>query len=403
MGQAHRGTRAVNAPSRLPDQGRLTGTGRRVRGAASTGGTTASPSRSRTVRDLEVSEAVGVSARVSNRSSSRSSRRCWSESWSTVHRQRASGQCAAIDRQSHPDTDDRPSRKPNSVAALGAALGAAVRSIVPFAKLHRFYMHLNFSVVIIGALFFESRGLGGLKSEGGMGRVLAELAKLYVSFNVFLYGGIYTMNAVADAAEDAAHATKRERPIASGRISSKLATAYAVGLVSLGYCTGAMWWGAPAVGLFSLFVVVNFCYSLCLRNVKRARFVSVSTTAPLRLLLGATIAQTSVPTEALVMAYLFMMGAQSTKVRAEHNLRGGVVDGFRRYTLEATTFAGTAACIAYHLTASDTPNVPFCVLVVASNLVFVVLMGHSAAAAELLYYKSGAESTKHMSAHVLQE
>ena len=75
--------------------------------------------------------------------------------------------------------------------------------VTPFLKLIRFYLHQNFAIVVFGSLFF---GGDHYAAEGGgwnMEQRLMDLLVTYFSFNVCLYGGIYTINAVTDADEDA--------------------------------------------------------------------------------------------------------------------------------------------------------------------------------------------------------
>ena len=69
--------------------------------------------------------------------------------------------------------------------------------------------HASFVTVVVGALLFADRVDGVLALR---------LALLYVSFNLLLYGGIYTFNDIADRAADARHPAKRLRPIASGEL-----------------------------------------------------------------------------------------------------------------------------------------------------------------------------------------
>jgi hypothetical protein len=156
-------------------------------------------------------------------------------------------------------------------------------SLLPFAELIRFYLHQNFSVVIIGSFLFST--------PTSVVDHLVTLAKLYLSFNVCLYvgsssstssphsnshdvarkarvhaidtcctslrcvlhtyaciarpphrcpraepspslpsaralalpppryGGIYTLNAVTDMEEDKAHPVKCQRPVPRGAVS----------------------------------------------------------------------------------------------------------------------------------------------------------------------------------------
>jgi 4-hydroxybenzoate polyprenyltransferase len=54
--------------------------------------------------------------------------------------------------------------------------------------------HASFVTVAVGALLF---------AESFDALLVLRLAALYVSFNVLLYGGIYTFNDIADRAADA--------------------------------------------------------------------------------------------------------------------------------------------------------------------------------------------------------
>src|SRR5687767_6783039 len=91
--------------------------------------------------------------------------------------------------------------------------------------------HASFLTIAIGALLFA----------GTPDRTLAlRLAVLYVSFNVLLYGGIYTFNDIADRADDARHPAKALRPIASGRIGVATAAAAGAALCAAGIAIAVM-------------------------------------------------------------------------------------------------------------------------------------------------------------------
>ena len=93
----------------------------------------------------------------------------------------------------------------------------ALQAVKPYLLLIRFYLHLNYNVVVIGSVFFPGPHVPVLDR-------VAALLKMYLCFNVCLYGGIYTMNAVTDAEEDRRHPSKRARPIPSGAVSEAAGT-----------------------------------------------------------------------------------------------------------------------------------------------------------------------------------
>jgi len=251
------------------------------------------------------------------------------------------------------------------------------RSLAPFLALIRFYLHKNYAVVLIGSLFFEGPAIPAAE------RAL-DLLKMYVSFAVCLYGGIYTMNAVTDAAEDREHPTKCARPVPSGAVSEPAAILWSLSLIGGGYALSYVWYGVRYFPIFSAFLAINVAYSLVFRNVRYSRFFTAALTSPCRLALGSMMARATISAECFVMAYLFMVGAHSSKIRAEYNLRATSADGFKPGALEAATFSATAACIGMNLL-GEQPNPLFCAAVVASNLFFVVGCACSNTVARFMY------------------
>lgn len=119
---------------------------------------------------------------------------------------------------------------------------------------------------------------------------LANTALVWKSVEAFLIfcvlsGAVYLVNDVADVAKDRLHATKRSRPIASGKLSRGDAIAAAV-LLSLAALALAAWvgWGFFTVSLF--FFALNFLYSLALKRVVLVDVMSISLSFVLRAIAG---------------------------------------------------------------------------------------------------------------------
>ena len=108
--------------------------------------------------------------------------------------------------------------------------------------------HASFLTIAIGALLFAE----------APDRMLAlRLAVLYVSFNVLLYGGIYTFNDIADRADDARHPTKALRPIASGRIGVAPAAAVGTVLCAAGIAMAVALLPPPILGCYAAILALN--------------------------------------------------------------------------------------------------------------------------------------------------
>ena len=66
----------------------------------------------------------------------------------------------------------------------------------PYRALLRTGYHTNYFIVVMGAL------MDPIYEASFGARLVGRLAALYVSFNLLLYGGIYTVNAIVDVEED---------------------------------------------------------------------------------------------------------------------------------------------------------------------------------------------------------
>ncbi len=108
--------------------------------------------------------------------------------------------------------------------------------------------HLSFAGVALGAVLFAR--------DPDLTLAL-RLAALYLSFNVLLYGGIYTFNDIADRAADAAHQMKRRRPIASGRLSVRRAAAISVSMITAGLLSGVWLFPGPIVLIYAAVLALN--------------------------------------------------------------------------------------------------------------------------------------------------
>lgn len=139
--------------------------------------------------------------------------------------------------------------------------------------------HFSYAGVLLGALLFA-------KADAAVG---AHLAALYISFNVLLYGGIYTLNDLADRAADAVHPEKRTRPIAAGRVTGKMAAFIGVSLVGSGLVTGAWLFPVPIVLAYLAVLAVNAAYSCGGRDLPCLDIALNSAPHAVRFLMGALL------------------------------------------------------------------------------------------------------------------
>lgn len=112
--------------------------------------------------------------------------------------------------------------------------------------------HASFVTVAVAALLF---------AESPTAALAWRLAALYLSFTVLFYGGIYTLNDLADRVEDARHPVKRHRPIASGRLGVPAAAAIAGVLCGLGLVLAMAVFSPSILACYAAIVVLNAAYS----------------------------------------------------------------------------------------------------------------------------------------------
>ena len=184
----------------------------------------------------------------------------------------------------------------------------------PYIALLRFHYHSSFIGVLLGAL---------LVTHHWPGTLFGYIVLLYVSMNVLLYGGLYSLNAITDAEADSLHPLKKTRPVASGEISRKAAGVFATGLVVAGFVTGWAWLGWESLPIYVLLLALNLSYSLCFRNLFALDLIFNSATHPPRFWLGMWLAGGNSGFDWLVLVFLFAVGMSASRrsVELDHSSR----------------------------------------------------------------------------------
>ena len=177
---------------------------------------------------------------------------------------------------------------------------ARFKTLRSYLALIRFHYHCSFVIVLLGVLTVTRNFTFDLVSS---------LATLYVSFNVLLYGGLYTINAIADSRSDRLHRSKRNRPVASGAIAHTAAARTATALITAGFATATLLFDARIIGLYAAFVAVNLTYSFLTKRVAGIELLVNAATYPLRYLLGAYVAGGTVSAYLPGLVFLVAIGA----------------------------------------------------------------------------------------------
>lgn len=179
-----------------------------------------------------------------------------------------------------------------------------VSLLLDYLRLIRFSYHVTFVVVMVAAVFF---------GEAPLSELIITLPLAYVSFNVFLYGGLYTINAIGDRVIDAQHPVKKNRPVASGRIGVLQAWVYAFALLTLGLSSGALLFGTYVVVLYVLFIIANLIYTYVTKHIPYIELIFNGVTYPIRVMLGIWIGHGSIPLLLLFASSILAMSIATTR------------------------------------------------------------------------------------------
>jgi decaprenyl-phosphate phosphoribosyltransferase len=234
-----------------------------------------------------------------------------------------------------------------------------------YVALLRFHYHSSFIGVLLGVLVVTRHWSGPL---------VWRIFLLYVSLNVLLYGGLYSLNAITDAEADSRHPFKRSRPVASGAISRKAAGAFAAGLIVAGFVTGWAWLGWGVIPVYLLFFVLNVSYSLIFRNVFVLDVLFNSATHPPRFWLGMWLAGGALAWDWLALVFLFAVGMSASRrsVLLNHGSweSRGVLARYSKHNLLVIKGAALGAIVLLWVLNQPSFKIPY-IATVCSYVVFV--------------------------------
>ena len=180
-----------------------------------------------------------------------------------------------------------------------------------------------------------------------------------------LSAAVYLVNDLADRERDRAHPTKRNRPIASGALSPRVAATAAVVLV-LGGLASAFALGIPFGVVMAIYLLIQALYSVRLKNVALLDVFSVASGFVLRVLAGAVVIGVPISPWLYICAGLGSLFIALAKRRSEL-ARAGESAGKQRGILGAYTLGmldqmigvvATSALVSYALYTFTAQNLP---------------------------------------------
>ena len=178
-------------------------------------------------------------------------------------------------------------------------------------------------------------------------------------------GAVYLFNDIADIERDRAHPRKKNRPIASGVLSPRLALAVAVALVLVGLSS------AFALSLtfgivISIYILIQVLYSARLKNIALLDVFSVASGFVLRVLAGAVVIGVPMSPWLYICAGLGSLFIALAKRRSELARAGDAASDQRgilhTYTIgmldQMIGIVATSAVVSYALYTFTADNLP---------------------------------------------
>ena len=233
-------------------------------------------------------------------------------------------------------------------------------------KLIRFRFHLSFAGVVLGAALI-ARGLPI--------QWLPSLFVLYLSFNVLLYGGLYTINDIMDAESDRQHPQKRNRPVQSGAISPGGAKLFAATLLAGGLVSGYVLFNTTVFYIYLSVLVFNIGYSVVARKFPWLEIILNAAPHPLRFAMGAALAGGTAPGLLLLGIFFLAFGIAATRRLLEKDVTGWqarkVLESYNErdfFLMRVLPFCAVVLQLAFD---TSTPKAFYiCILVVYAVFVF---------------------------------
>lgn len=118
--------------------------------------------------------------------------------------------------------------------------------------------------------------------------------------------GIYILNDYRDIESDRLHPTKKNRPLASGKVSPAVALAIAVFLFLIGL-TGSWFLAHRFLALLVFYVIMNFGYSFGLKHIAVLDTVIIATGFVIRILAGGAVTGIFVSHWIVLMTFLLAL------------------------------------------------------------------------------------------------
>ncbi len=201
-------------------------------------------------------------------------------------------------------------------------------------------------------------------AAGDVPELLLRLVLVFLGF-CGMASGVYVLNDLMDREADRRHPTKRNRPIASGRVGAPLALAL-IALLS-GAGLAVTWYVGQLLGLVGIiYLGINVAYCLGVKNLPLLDVFSVASGYVIRAVAGALAIDVEpspwLYTTTGAGALFIVLGRRYAEVRLAGDDAGQQRSSLRHYAgpfiSQLLTISATAALLSYTLYTIEADNLP---------------------------------------------
>jgi decaprenyl-phosphate phosphoribosyltransferase len=194
--------------------------------------------------------------------------------------------------------------------------------------------------------------------------LLVKITVAFIAFS-FIASAVYIFNDLCDREEDRRHPQKRNRPIASGRISTTRAT----GVMTLLFIVGITMSALLSLTMFCLvlfYTVLNLAYTLTLKHIAILDIVSIAIGFVLRIFVGGTVGEVKIYMWIVIMTFLLALFLALGKRRDDvliyletNNLPRKSIDGYNLAFIDASMMIMAAITIVAYIMYTFSPEIMF--------------------------------------------
>jgi len=177
----------------------------------------------------------------------------------------------------------------------------------------------------------------------------------FISFSLTA-SAVYILNDLKDIKEDKLHPKKRFRPIASGKISKKIAITLMIVLLFIGFFL-MMIVSFKSTEILLLYVIMNILYSLWLKHIAIIDIVIIAVGFVLRIFVGSFATDITLSAWIIVMTFLLALFMALAKRRDDVLIYENtgkkmrkVIDGYNAQFLDAAMVIMASVVIVAYIT-----------------------------------------------------